>query len=104
MPDLPVRAAIFPRTPAFHQGPTRRFGALTLGASGFYNKGFGRVSAGLAGMRTCAAAPASLLFPSRAQTPVVQEAIEKAELLIEAMGWIRRFRDKITVIKLGGSG
>jgi acetylglutamate kinase len=24
-------------------------------------------------------------------------------LLIEAMGWIRRFRDKITVIKLGGS-
>jgi acetylglutamate kinase len=34
---------------------------------------------------------------------VVQEAIEKADLLIEAMGWIRRFRDKITVIKLGGS-
>ncbi|MEM9658991.1 MAG: acetylglutamate kinase, partial [Planctomycetota bacterium] len=35
--------------------------------------------------------------------PVVQEAIEKADVLIEAMGWIRRFRDKITVIKLGGS-
>lgn len=35
--------------------------------------------------------------------PVVQEAIEKADLLIEAMGWIRQFRDKITVIKLGGS-
>jgi acetylglutamate kinase len=34
---------------------------------------------------------------------VVQEAIEKADMLIEAMGWIRRFRDKITVIKLGGS-
>jgi acetylglutamate kinase len=34
---------------------------------------------------------------------VVQEAIEKADTLIEAMGWIRRFRDKITVIKLGGS-
>jgi acetylglutamate kinase len=34
---------------------------------------------------------------------VVQEAIEKADLLIEAMGWIREFRDKITVIKLGGS-
>ncbi len=34
---------------------------------------------------------------------MVQEAIEKAGLLIEAMGWIRRFRDKITVIKLGGS-
>lgn len=34
---------------------------------------------------------------------MVQEAIEKADLLIEAMGWIRRFRDKITVIKLGGS-
>src|SRR3972149_475648 len=39
----------------------------------------------------------------RAELPVVQEAIEKADLLIEAMGWIRRFRDKITVIKLGGS-
>src|SRR5262245_4607439 len=37
------------------------------------------------------------------ESPVVQEAIEKADLLIEAMGWIRRFRDKITVIKLGGS-
>lgn len=31
------------------------------------------------------------------------EAIEKADTLIEAMGWIRRFRDSITVIKLGGS-
>jgi acetylglutamate kinase len=35
--------------------------------------------------------------------PPVQDAIEKADLLIEAMGWIRQFRDKITVIKLGGS-
>lgn len=34
---------------------------------------------------------------------MVQDAIQKADLLIEAMGWIRRFRDKITVIKLGGS-
>ena len=33
----------------------------------------------------------------------MQEAIEKAEVLIEALGWIRRFRDKVTVIKLGGS-
>jgi len=31
------------------------------------------------------------------------EAIQKADTLIEALGWIRRFRDKITVIKLGGS-
>ena len=31
------------------------------------------------------------------------QAIQKADTLIEAMGWIRRFRDKITVIKLGGS-
>jgi len=29
--------------------------------------------------------------------------MEKADVLIEALGWIRRFRDKITVIKLGGS-
>ena len=34
---------------------------------------------------------------------MVQDAIEKADVLIEAMGWIRDFRDKITVIKLGGS-
>ncbi|MCA9203901.1 MAG: acetylglutamate kinase [Planctomycetales bacterium] len=33
----------------------------------------------------------------------LEKAIQKADTLIEAMGWIRRFRDKITVIKLGGS-
>jgi acetylglutamate kinase len=33
----------------------------------------------------------------------VQEAIEKADVLIEALQWIREFRGKITVIKLGGS-
>lgn len=32
-----------------------------------------------------------------------EQAIEKADTLIEALGWIRRFRDKVTVIKLGGS-
>ncbi|MEX2169691.1 MAG: acetylglutamate kinase [Pirellulales bacterium] len=31
------------------------------------------------------------------------DAIQKADVLIEAMGWIRQFREKITVIKLGGS-
>lgn len=31
------------------------------------------------------------------------DAINKADILIEAMGWIRRFRGKTTVIKLGGS-
>ncbi len=33
----------------------------------------------------------------------MKEAIAKADTLIEAMGWIRQFRDKVTVIKLGGS-
>ena len=33
----------------------------------------------------------------------MQQAIEKADTLIEALGWIRQFRDKTTVIKLGGS-
>lgn len=33
----------------------------------------------------------------------VQRAIEKADVLIEALQWIREFRGKITVIKLGGS-
>jgi acetylglutamate kinase len=30
-------------------------------------------------------------------------AVEKADTLIEALGWIRQFRGKTTVIKLGGS-
>ncbi len=34
---------------------------------------------------------------------VVGDAISKADTLIEAMGWIRQFRGKTTVIKLGGS-
>ncbi|QEG22172.1 acetylglutamate kinase [Mariniblastus fucicola] len=33
----------------------------------------------------------------------MKTAIEKADTLIEALGWIRKFRDKTTVIKLGGS-
>ena len=33
----------------------------------------------------------------------MEEAIQKADVLIEALRWIRRFRGKITVIKLGGS-
>ena len=37
------------------------------------------------------------------QTASAHEAIEKADILIEALGWIRRFRDTTTVIKLGGS-
>jgi acetylglutamate kinase len=33
----------------------------------------------------------------------LEEAILKADVLIEALRWIRQFRGKITVIKLGGS-
>ena len=33
----------------------------------------------------------------------MEEAIQKADVLIEALQWIRQFRGKITVIKLGGS-
>ena len=33
----------------------------------------------------------------------MEKAIQKANTLIEALGWIRQFRDKTTVIKLGGS-
>src|SRR5690606_35300022 len=39
----------------------------------------------------------------RLDKAIHEEAIQKADVLIEALGWIRRFRDKITVIKLGGS-
>src|SRR3954453_10632492 len=53
--------------------------------------------------RTRFMSPASVLPPTSVDPNVVRDAIEKADLLIEAMGWIRQFRDKITVIKLGGS-
>src|ERR1700746_3689766 len=33
----------------------------------------------------------------------MNDAIRKAEVLIEALSYIRTFRDKLTVIKLGGS-
>jgi len=33
----------------------------------------------------------------------LERAIEKADVLLEALTWIRQFRGKITVIKLGGS-
>ncbi len=33
----------------------------------------------------------------------MDDAIRKAEVLIEALGYIRTFRDRLTVIKLGGS-
>ena len=33
----------------------------------------------------------------------MEEAIQKADVLIEALRWIREFRGKVTVIKLGGS-
>src|SRR5215471_6938481 len=33
----------------------------------------------------------------------MNEAIRKADVLIEALGYIRKFRDRLTVIKLGGS-
>jgi acetylglutamate kinase len=34
---------------------------------------------------------------------VYDDPIRKADVLIEAMSWIRRFRDRLIVIKLGGS-
>jgi len=33
----------------------------------------------------------------------LEDAIQKADVLIEALQWIRQFRGKVTVIKLGGS-
>ncbi|MDR1383233.1 MAG: acetylglutamate kinase [Planctomycetaceae bacterium] len=34
---------------------------------------------------------------------IVEQAMEKADILVEALKWIRQYRGKITVIKLGGS-
>ena len=43
-------------------------------------------------------------MPSPAKNSSAQtKAIQKADVLIEALGWIRKFRDTTTVIKLGGS-
>ncbi len=39
----------------------------------------------------------------RLRFEVLDDPIHKADVLIEAMGWIRRFRDRLVVIKLGGS-
>jgi acetylglutamate kinase len=57
-----------------------------------------------AGRGQCRALPPDFGSPeNRSLHHAHQHAIEKADVLIEAMGWIRRFRDKTTVIKLGGS-
>jgi acetylglutamate kinase len=39
----------------------------------------------------------------RGTTEVHEEAIRKADVLIEALGYIRKFHNRFTVIKLGGS-
>jgi len=42
--------------------------------------------------------------PAKPKSSTAQtKAIQKADTLIEALGWIRKFRDTTTVIKLGGS-
>ncbi len=46
---------------------------------------------------------AELLFPPSGAVVNVEEATRKANVLIEATRWIRRFRDRLVVIKLGGS-
>ncbi|HEX4131012.1 MAG TPA: acetylglutamate kinase [Pirellulales bacterium] len=48
--------------------------------------------------------PGTVPEGQKAARPLKTEtAIRKADVLIEAMEWIRKFRDKVTVIKLGGS-
>lgn len=41
--------------------------------------------------------------PGTLREKTLEEAIAKADVLIEALRWIREFRGKVTVIKLGGS-
>ena len=59
-----------------------RFGQLTVCAVCFYDAGLDR---------------------RRTESLQMLNPIEKADTLIEALGWIRQFRDKVVVIKLGGS-
>src|SRR5207249_4244349 len=42
-------------------------------------------------------------FSATAQARPMNDAIRKAETLVEALGYIRTFRDRLTIIKLGGS-
>ena len=42
-------------------------------------------------------------MPTPSVNNAQQKAIQKADTLIEALGWIRKVRDTTTVIKLGGS-
>ena len=41
--------------------------------------------------------------PTEPPSRPLDSAVEKADVLIEALQWIRKFRGKVTVIKLGGS-
>jgi acetylglutamate kinase len=41
--------------------------------------------------------------PVPGASPPLKEAIEKADVLVEALSWIKQLRDKTIVIKLGGS-
>jgi len=52
---------------------------------------------------TAFAAPARQQTPADCRKNLLLTPTQKADVLIEALGWIRQFRDKITVIKLGGS-
>src|SRR5439155_14880152 len=57
-----------------------------------------------AGPLTPRRADLQCLFPPRMETVrAMDEAIQKAQTLIEALPYIRTFRDRLTVIKLGGS-
>jgi acetylglutamate kinase len=42
-------------------------------------------------------------LPDSSRIGTLESAIAKADTLIEALSWIRQFRGKLTVIKLGGS-
>ena len=78
--------------------------SLTLAARDFRIRDFAIFARDLRLSEPSSMPPCVRIIPRRLlQPPAVQDAIEKADVLIEAMGWIRQFRDKITVIKLGGS-
>ena len=65
--------------------------------------GSGSVSSELPKLESFATLPSGDGRDSKGTGVMVQEAIRKAETLIEALGYIREFRHKITVIKVGGS-
>ncbi|MBX3445035.1 MAG: acetylglutamate kinase [Planctomyces sp.] len=86
------------RSPRRRRSPSR--GLIADGSP------YGQRSQGAATTRPARARCVALARASGIEIEVrfaVDDAIRKAEVLVEALGWIQQFRDRYVVVKLGGS-